>query len=278
MSASQKPLHDKRVLIVNDDGIDGPGIKLLEEIALTFTDDVWVVAPDEERSGAGQAISISQPIRYIQRDERHFAVRGTPTDCALLGINTFLEGRKPDILLSGINAGPNLAEDVHYSGTCAAAKEGALLGIPSFALSQMRSYGADTHWDASAAHLPGILAQLLGQSWAPGSFANVNIPNLPPEQITGIRITRQGQRQPGGFLPVRRVDERTVPYFWVKISPQPTELVEGTDLHAVAHGAISITPMQLDLTRHQALSGLETVFGAEAGSLGPVLAAADACI
>ncbi|HZV08973.1 MAG TPA: 5'/3'-nucleotidase SurE [Novosphingobium sp.] len=266
------------MLIVNDDGIDGPGIRLLEEIARGFTDDVWVVAPDEERSGAGQAISISHPIRYTQRDERHFAVRGTPTDCALLGINTFLEGRKPDILFSGINAGPNLAEDVHYSGTCAAAREGALLGIPSFALSQMRAYGTPTHWEASATHLPGVVAQLLALPWAPGSFANINVPNLPPAEITGIRITRQGQRRPGGFLPVRRVDERTVPYFWVKICPNPPELVAGTDLHAVAHGAISITPMQLDLTRHQAIAGLEAVFGASDGAPGPLLAAADACI
>lgn len=267
----------KRVLIVNDDGIDGPGIVLLEAIARQFTDDVWVVAPDEERSGASQAISVSHPIRYVQRDERHFAVRGTPTDCALLGINTFLEGRKPDVLLSGINAGPNLAEDVHYSGTCAAAKEGALLGIPAFALSQMRSYGKDTHWDASAAHLPGIIARLLEIDWKPGSFFNINVPNLPADAIAGVRITRQGQRLPGGFLPVRREDERTVPYFWVKICPNQPELVAGTDLHAVAHGVISVTPMQLDMTNREWAAGLATAFGDEALQ-GAVLTGAEACI
>ena len=153
-------LAPKRILIVNDDGIDSPGIVLLEKIARQFSDDVWVVAPDEERSGASQSISISHPIRYIQRDERHFAVRGTPADCALLGINTFLGDRRPDILLSGVNAGPNLAEDVLYSGTCAAAKEGALLGIPSVALSQMRSYGEPAKWETSEAHLPAVVDRL----------------------------------------------------------------------------------------------------------------------
>ncbi|MFM6832093.1 MAG: 5'/3'-nucleotidase SurE [Novosphingobium sp.] len=267
----------KRILIVNDDGIDGPGIQLLERIARQFSDDVWVVAPDEERSGASQAISVSHPIRYSQRGERHFAVHGTPTDCALLGINEFLEGRKPDILLSGINAGPNLAEDVHYSGTCAAAKEGALLGIPSFALSQMRSYGVPTLWEASETHLPGILGSLLDMAWRPGTFININVPNLPPAEIAGVKITRQGQRLPGGFLPVRRVDERTVPYFWVKIHPKAPELVEGTDLHAVAHGAISVTPMQLDLTHREMIADLAKMLdNADLG--GPVLAGAEACI
>lgn len=267
----------KRILIVNDDGIDGPGIKLLEEIARRYTDDVWVVAPDEERSGAGQSISISHPIRYTRRGERHFAVRGTPTDCALLGINNFHDGKRPDILLSGINSGPNLAEDVHYSGTCAAAKEGALLGIPAFAFSQMRSYGSPVHWETSGHFLPGILEQLLATPWQPGSFINVNVPNLPVEEIRGVQVTRQGQRLPGGFLPVERIDERTVPYFWVKICPNAPDLVEGTDLHAVAHGAISVTPMQLDLTCNATAERLAQVFGS-ADLSGDPLAAAAACI
>ena len=270
--------ESKRILIVNDDGIDGPGIKLLEQIARGFSDDVWVVAPDEERSGASQCISVSHPIRYVQRDERHFAVRGTPADCALLGINIFLEGKKPDILLAGINSGPNLAEDVHYSGTCAAAKEGALLGIPSIALNQMRSYGNPAIWEASAAHLPGIIGSMLAMEWRPGCFMNINVPNVQPDEITGIRITRQGQRLPGGFMPVRRVDERTVPYFWIKISPNHPELEPGTDLHAVAQHAISITPMQLDMTFREAATDLETLFASAAPAGDMALSALDAAI
>lgn len=249
----------KRVLIVNDDGIEAVGIRLLEKLVRRFTDDVWVVAPDEERSGASHSISVANPIRVRQVDERHFAVRGSPTDCALLGIYEFLD-RRPDILLSGINNGPNLAEDVHYSGTCAAAKEGALLGIPSVALSQMRSYGKPAHWEASEAFVPEILERLLEMAPAPGSFVNVNVPNLPPEEITGIEVTCQGQRPPGGFIPIRREDERFVPYYWIRICAQQGELVAGTDLHAVARGAISITPMQLDLTCRALDSSLRTRF------------------
>ena len=122
-----------RILVVNDDGIDAPGIVLLEEIARQFSDDVWVVAPDEERSGAGHSLSVSHPLRFVERDERHFAVRGTPTDCALLAIYEFMP-EKPDIILSGINRGPNLAEDITYSGTASAAMVGAVGGRPSFAL------------------------------------------------------------------------------------------------------------------------------------------------
>lgn len=260
----------KRVLIVNDDGIDGVGIKLLEKLARRFTDDVWVVAPDEERSGASHSISVSNPIRVRQIDERHFAVRGSPTDCALLGIYEFLADRKPDILLSGINNGPNLAEDVHYSGTCAAAKEGAILGIPSVALSQMRSYGKAAQWETSERHLPGVLDQLLAMEWQRGSFVNVNVPNIAPDEITGVRVTRQGQRPAGGYLPIGREDERHVPYYWIRICQQEGDLIEGTDLHAVSQGAISLTPMQLDLTCGLLTTTLEQRIGqlASRGAMG----------
>lgn len=260
MTETGKAYADKRVLIVNDDGIDAIGIRLLESIVRGFTDDVWVVAPDEERSGASQSISMNHPIRYVQRDERHFAVRGTPVDCALLGIHTFLGSRKPDILLSGINAGPNLAEDVLYSGTCAAAKEGALFGIASVALSQMRTYRQPALWEASEAFVPGILEKLLALPWPPSRFLNVNVPNLPPAALRGTAITRQGRRQYGGFVPVRREDERFVPYFWIRVEPLEPVPEEGTDLYAVANGMISITPMQLDMTCATSLSGLASAF------------------
>src|SRR5258708_3784071 len=141
--------HQPRVLIVNDDGIDAPGIVLLEELVRTFTDQVWVVAPDEERSGAGHSLSLSHPIRVRQRDDRHFAIKGTPTDCTLLGVYDLMGGEKPDVLLSGINRGPNLAEDITYSGTASAAIEGAMLGIPSIALSQIMTYQSEVHSDTA---------------------------------------------------------------------------------------------------------------------------------
>jgi 5'-nucleotidase len=249
-----------RVLIVNDDGIDGPGIVLLEEIVRGFTDDVWVVAPDEERSGAGHSLSLTHPIRIRQRDERHFAIKGTPTDCALLGIYELIPDRRPDILLSGINRGPNLAEDITYSGTASAAMEGALLGIPSVALSQIITYKSEIHWATSRAFAPRVIERLLGMRWRPGTFVNVNFPNCPPEEVAGIRVTHQGMRPPGAFRPVRRVDERHVPYYWIKIDFPDGGEDHGNDLQAVRDKEVSITPMQIDMTAQSLIPELTELF------------------
>lgn len=254
--------RSKRILLVNDDGIDAPGLKLLERIARRYTDDIWVVAPDEERSGAGHSLSLVHPIRVRQVDERHFAIKGTPTDCALLGIHEFLGDRKPDLLLSGINRGPNLAEDVTYSGTAAAAMEGAMLGIPSVALSQMIAYDAEIPWITAETYGPLVLDKLIDLDWTPGMFVNVNFPNIPPDAVTGIRATTQGMRPPGSFKPVGRVDERHVPYYWIKIDYMAGGELAGTDLEAVAAGAVSVTPLRLDMTGHADMKRFHTLFPA----------------
>lgn len=257
------PSSNPRVLIVNDDGIDAPGIVLLEEIVRQFTDDVWVVAPDEERSGAGHSLSLSYPIRIKQRDERHFAVKGTPTDCALLGVYELLGDKKPDILLSGINRGPNLAEDITYSGTASAAIEGAMLGIPSVALSQVWSYNTPVHWETARHYTTQILPGLLAMERAQGSFVNVNFPHCPLAEVTGVRVTTQGMRPPGSFRPMPRVDERHVPYYWIKIAFPDGGAANGNDLAAVRDKAVSITPMQLDMTAHGELAAYRAVFERE---------------
>ena len=249
-----------RILLVNDDGIDEPGLILLEKIVRAFSDDIWVVAPDEERSGAGHSISISQPIRARKIDERHFAVKGTPSDCALLGIHEFLPDRKPDIILSGINSGPNLAEDITYSGTASAAMDGALMGIPSVALSQYRSYGMPPRWETSEHYLPGVIAKLLTMTWARGSFVNVNVPNVAPEEVTGVRVTGLGMRPPGSYLPVRRVDERYVPYYWIKIAHLEGGADRGTDLEAIRDNAVSVSALQLDMSNAAMNLQLSEVF------------------
>lgn len=249
-----------RVLIVNDDGIDAPGIVLLEEIVRDFTNDVWVVAPDEERSGAGHSLSLSYPIRIKQRDDRHFAVKGTPTDCALLGVYELLQDKKPDLLLSGINRGPNLAEDVTYSGTASAAIEGAMLGIPSVALSQIITYQSEIHWPTSRRYAPLVLERLFKLDWTQGMFVNVNFPNCPPEAVTGMRVTRQGLRPPGAFRPMRRVDERHVPYYWIKIAFPDGGEDDFNDLGAARDNAVSITPLHLDMTAHDLMPGLQSLF------------------
>ncbi len=247
----QPKLGDLRVLIVNDDGVEARGIKLLEEMAREFTDDVWVVAPDEEKSGFSHSISMTVPIRVRKIDERHYAVKGTPTDCALLAIYEFMGDRPPTVLLSGINRGANLAEDITYSGTAAAAMEVALLGIRSIALSQVFAFGGDVHWETARRLAPSILARLLACDWEPGTFVNVNFPDAPPERVTGTRVTAQGRRLPGSFRPVRRVDEREFPYYWIKLTYKIGELEDGTDLRAIADNKVSVTPMHLDFTANE---------------------------
>jgi len=252
--------NNPRVLIVNDDGIDALGIVLLEKIVRQLTDDVWVIAPDEEKSGAGHSLSTYHPMRVKQRDERHFAVKGTPTDCALLGVYEFLADRKPDVILSGINRGPNLAEDITYSGTASAAMEGAMLGIPAIALSQLFRPPATVHWETAEAHAGAVIERLLGMEWRPGTFVNVNFPDCPPEDVRGVRVTSQGLRPPGTFRPVRRVDERHVPYYWTKIDFPDGGHAPGNDLQAMLDNEISVTPLQLDMTDRAAIAGLAALF------------------
>jgi 5'-nucleotidase len=245
LAASPNP---HRILVVNDDGIEAEGIKLLEELALRWTDDVWVVAPDEEKSGFSHSISMTVPVRMRKIDDRHFAVKGTPTDCALLGIYELMRGLPPTVLLSGVNRGANLAEDVTYSGTAAAAMEGALLGIRSIALSQVFTIGGEVHWQTARRYAPAVLEKLFACDWQPGSFVNVNFPDAPPDKVTGERVTSQSRRLPGSFKPVRRVDERNFPYYWIKLAYETAELEVGGDLRAIAENAISITPLQMDMT------------------------------
>ncbi len=260
ISPQNGPQTGPRVLLVNDDGIDAPGLVLLEKIVRQFTDDIWVVAPDEERSGAGHSISTTLPIRIKQRDERHFAVKGTPTDCALLAIYELIQGKKPDILISGINRGANLAEDMTYSGTASAAMEGALLGIPAISLSLVCRPPAPALWQCAEAHAAEVIARLMRHDWQPGMIVNVNFPDCQPDEVTGIRVTRQGQRPPGAFIPEARVDARHVPYYWVRIAMPEGGHAPGNDLQAVLDKEISITPLQLDMTCYKEIPALTALF------------------
>lgn len=255
-------LRGHRVLLTNDDGIHAPGLLLLEKIVRKHTDQVWVVAPAEERSGASQSISMHDPIRMRELDDRHFAIKGSPTDCALMGIYEIMP-EKPTLLLSGINWGANLAEDVLYSGTAAAAKEGALLGIPSVALSQVHAFG-HVHWDTAEAYLEQVLEGILKAGFDKGTYVNVNFPPVPPEEVAGIRVTEMGLRAAGSFKPEGRIDARTKPYYWIKI--QYTDGADasagpGTDLKAVGDKEISVTPMQLTTTAPQLATRLSKAFG-----------------
>lgn len=243
-------LAGKRVLLINDDGIEAPGIRLLESLVREHTDDVWVIAPDEERSGASHSLSITSPVRVRRIDERRYAIKGTPTDCALLAVHELLTDRKPDVLLSGINRGANLAEDLTYSGTAAAAMEGTMLGIRSIAMSQVMALDKQPYWETARRYTMPVLDYILGCEWDYGAFVNVNFPDNPPDEVSGYRVTIQGQRPPGAFLPERRIDGRGVPYYWIVLDYPEGNALPDTDLEAIANGAVSITPLHLDFTAH----------------------------
>ena len=191
---AESDLSHQRILITNDDGIHARGLRILEAIAREISDDVWVVAPDHERSGAGHSISMNVPIRLRQLGERRYAVVGTPTDCALMAIYELMPDARPTVLLSGINRGANMADDMTYSGTVAAAMEGTLLGIRSIALSQVFAMGGEAPWATAEAYAPDVIRTLVRQpDWPAGTLVNVNFPDAPPEAVSGIRVTSQGR-------------------------------------------------------------------------------------
>lgn len=240
-----------RILLTNDDGIHAPGLKSLEKIARELSDDVWVVAPETDQSGVAHSLSLNDPLRLRQISERHFAVKGTPTDCVLMGVRKVLGGL-PDLVLSGVNRGQNIAEDVTYSGTVAAAMEGTLLGVPSIALSQAYGWTSrdNPNWACCEAHGAGIIRRLLASGIPDGVLMNVNFPDRTPETVAGVVATRQGWRGGDSIGVEERRDGRFNPYYWLVFQRAKSEPAEGTDLRAVLDGFISVTPLRLDLTDH----------------------------
>lgn len=253
-------LEGARILVTNDDGINAPGLKVLERIARQFSRDVWVVAPETEQSGAGHSLTLSRPLRHRRLSARRHAVNGSPTDCVLFAIQQVLGGRKPDIVLSGVNRGGNMGEDVTYSGTVAAAMEATLLGVPAIAFSLAAKHGAPLHWGAAEEHGAVVLRKLAAVGWPRDVFMNVNFPNLLPGEIKGTRIVSQGRRESDYNL-IALTDPRGNPYYW--IGPQ----LEGnllrhddTDYHAIEDGAISVTPLHVDLTHDATLRAMREGF------------------
>jgi 5'-nucleotidase len=243
-----------RILLTNDDGIDAPGLHALRQIAAELSDDVWVVAPETNQSGASHSLSLNEPLRMREVDQRAFAVRGTPTDSVIMGMRHVLKDKPPDLVLSGVNRGANMAEDVTYSGTIAGAFEGTILGIRSIALSQ--AYGIErgkaVHWQTAIAHAPGLIRWLLDIEWAPFSVMNINFPDREPDKIAGLSVTTQGRRDPGLLNIDERRDTWGNPYYWLAFERRRSAAGEGTDLWAIYSGRISVTPLFLNLT-HQAM-------------------------
>lgn len=246
-----------RILVTNDDGIHAPGLKILEKIARSLARDIWIVAPESEQSGASHSLTLTEPLRVRKIAAKKYAVRGTPTDCVMMAVNSIMVNNRPDIILSGVNRGANLGEDVTYSGTVAAAMEGTLLGVPSIALSQAMQFNKPVKWSTAEEHAPRLIKKLLKAGWPPGVLININFPDVPYEEVSGIVVATQGQRELSDLLLDQRRDTRGVPYYWIGFrrevgTPPPT-----TDLGVVAMGGISVTPLQLDLTHKTTLTQLK---------------------
>jgi 5'-nucleotidase len=252
-----------RILLTNDDGIHAPGLEVLEAIARTFSDDIWIVAPAEEQSGAGHSLTLGSPVRLRQYSERRFAVSGTPTDSVMMALRTVMPD-KPDLILSGINRGANLGDDVTYSGTVSAAIEGALAGIRSIALSQVYAkegmgdavpFAAAQAWGAKA------IAPLLGAPFAPRTLVNINFPAIPADQVQGIRVVRQGFHDYARGSVVEGTDPRGYQYYWFGLHGIEHTPGHASDLEAIQDGYVSVTPLQLDLTHDASLADLAGRYG-----------------
>lgn len=241
-----------RILISNDDGINAVGIKTLERIARTVSDDVWVVAPETNQSGAAHSLTLSRPLRVRRLGERHFAVDGTPTDCVLIALQRIIEDKPVDLVLSGINHGANLGEDVTYSGTVAAAMEATLFKVPAVAFSQVCESRQHIKWATAEHYAPRVIERLLTTPWPEDVLVNVNFPDLVAGEVAGIQVTTQGKRKIGDTL-LERVDPRGEPYLWIGALRESAEPGEGTDLAAIASGFVSVTPVHLDMTHHASL-------------------------
>jgi 5'-nucleotidase len=246
-----------RILITNDDGIDGAGLDVLQQIAAGLSDDVWVVAPETEQSGKAHSVTLHEPMRLRSISERVFAVKGTPTDCVIMGVRHILADKRPDLVLSGINYGANIADDVTYSGTIAGAIEGTLLEIPSIALSLFIDYEKHGYarWETPLQHGAALLRKLLAAGWPADTLLNINFPDVEPGEVKGVEVTTQGRRNhdKNGIMIVDREDGMGRPYYWFTFNnDHHPELKKGTDMWAMSEGLISVTPLHLDLTHQEA--------------------------
>jgi 5'-nucleotidase len=239
-----------RILLTNDDGIEAPGLGVLQKIAGDLSEEVWVVAPETDQSGAAHSLTLHEPLRLRKLSERVYAVKGTPTDCVIMAVRHVLKGEEPALVLSGVNRGANLADDVTYSGTIAGAIEGTMLGIPSIALSLAVNWEdpKKIHWQTPMQLGAGLIRKLMDMDWPPGVLININFPDRELSKVEGIQVTQQGRRDQDYLRIVDRLDARGNPYYWLGFKPRSFDAPKGTDIWAIRSGAISVTPLCLNLT------------------------------
>jgi len=245
-----------RILLTNDDGINAPGLVTLEKIARQLSDDIWIVAPEWEQSGASHSLTLADPLRLREIEDRRFEVSGTPSDSVLLAVRKVMPAM-PDLILSGVNRGQNIADDVTYSGTIAAAMEGTALGLKSIALSQvMGIFNEGIRFDVAETHGPAVIRKLIDLELGPGILVNINFPDCRPDEVAGVEVTRQGKRDQNLLLVDERMDLRGVGYYWLGFKRERGNPPIGTDLRAVFDKRISVTPLHMNLTQIEAMEPL----------------------
>jgi 5'-nucleotidase len=252
-------LKKARILISNDDGIHAPGLKVLEKVARALSDDVWVVAPESDNSGASHSFTVRRPLQVHRLSPQRFAVSGTPTDCALVAINHLMTDRKPDLVLSGVNRGANQGEDVIYSGTVAVAMEAAMMGVPAIAMSQIR-HGNQVPWPTAAAFAETVVRRLTSVDWPEGVLMNVNFPCVAPDEVKGIEVGGQGRRV-STLQVVAGKDPFDRDVLWIGDFPNDETKNSNTDLAITAAGKIAVTPLHFDLTHRATAKRLASVAG-----------------
>ena len=254
-----------RILVTNDDGIHAPGLIAAEKIARALTDDVWIVAPETEQSGASHSLTLTLPLRLRAIDEQRFAVTGTPTDCVMMACAHVLKDKPPTLILSGVNRGSNIADDVTYSGTIAGAMEGCALGIPSIALSQSYGWTEESEttipWACGEVQGPPLIRKLVEIGWPQDVLMNINFPDAAPDQVKGVDIAAQGKRDLQTANLERRVDARGNPYFWIGFKRVRSNPPAGTDLHAIYNKRIAVTPLHLNLTEFKVMETMREKLG-----------------
>lgn len=241
-----------KLLLSNDDGVHSPGLHALEKYLSTLGE-TTVVAPDRNRSAASNSLTLHRPLRTFKLRDNYYSVNGTPTDCVHLAINGLLH-EKPAMVVSGINQGANLGDDVLYSGTVAAATEGRFLGFPAIAVSLVGE--SLVHYDTAAEFTKMIIQKLIDKPLAPNSILNINVPDLPISEVKGIKVCRLGYRHQSEPIITER-DPRGHEIFWVGPPGSEQDAGPGTDFHAVNQGYVSVTPLKVDLTAHQSLAEVE---------------------
>lgn len=252
------PMLD-RILLTNDDGIDAPGLRILENIARQLAREVWVVAPETDQSGTSHSLSLHAPLRATPRGDRRFGITGTPGDCVVMASH-LMGDQQPDLVLSGVNRGSNLGTETIFSGTVGAAMTATLLGFRSIAMSQTYIGREPMRWDTAETLGPDVLRRLLATDWDPGVCLNVNFPPVPPEEAGPMRLTRQGAGVVQGIEADEKRDPRGQSYYWLRFLRTGVDALPDSEATAVREGSVSVTPLRFERTDLPALQQLRAAF------------------